>query len=399
MTVMAPAVVEWPVAARVPVTVTTARRAWGDEQITHRLDAVVPPHIAALPIALPGPLGATVVAAERALADLDAQLGASGAAIVEAATFALLRSESVSSSRIEGIDVTNRRLAEAIRDAGSAKQLAREVVGNIDAMRAAVAVGSAADPLTPDDLLDVHRRLMGRAIGIKEGELRTAQSWIGSERVEDGVAYVPPPPEMIGGLLDDLCEFVNTSSASSVVRSAIAHAQFEAIHPFVDGNGRVGRCLVSITLRKAGGTRTIPPVSSVLLSDTSSYFDALHEFQQNANPAPWIDQFARATVEACRRARALVADIEELEDEWRRRTRARAGSHLLRLIDVLPMLTLASADEVAERIGVDTNQARRLLGQLEAAGIAKQATDGRRNRVWRIDQMLRLLDAHSLGRG
>ena len=388
----------WPTADRVPVTVVAVGKSWRDDYVTHHLDAVVPPFIADLPIALPDSLGSAVVAAERALAELDAELNASDAAVVEAATFALLRSESVSSSRIEGINVTHRRLAEAIQDAGSAKHLAREVVGNIEAMQAAVAYGSNAEPLSPDDILDLHRRLMARTVGIKEGQFRTDQSWIGAEHVEDGVAYVPPPPGTVRGLMSDLCDFINTSPTTSVVRAAIAHAQFEAVHPFVDGNGRVGRCIVSITLRKAGGTTTIPPVSSVLLTDTDGYFAALREFQQNANPSPWIGQFAQATIEACRRAKALVADIEELKIDWRQRTGARNGSHLIRLIDALPTLTLATAEQVAERLDIDANQARRLLGQLEDAGIAKQVSDGRRNRVWRVDQMLRLLDQHSLAR-
>jgi Fic family protein len=390
--------IAWPVADRVPVTVTTAGKYWRDANTTHHLVAVVPPLIAHVRIALPDSISTLVVAAERALAELDARLDASEAAVIEAATFALLRSESVSSSRIEGINVTHRRLAEAIQDAGGAKHLAREVVGNIEAMQLAVAYGSTADPFAPDDILDLHRRLMTRAVGIKEGEYRTEQSWIGAEYVDDGVDYVPPPPGTIRGLMTDLCNFINTSPTTSVVRAAIAHAQFEAVHPFADGNGRVGRCIVSITLRKAGGTTTIPPVSSVLLTDTDGYFAALHDFQQNADPGPWIRRFAHATIEACSRAKALVADIEELKADWRQRTGARNGSHLIRLIDALPTLTLVNADQVAERLGIDANQARRLLAQLEEAGIAKQASDGRRNRVWRIDQMLRLLDDHSLAR-
>jgi hypothetical protein len=104
----------WPVADRVPVTIIAVGKSWRDDYTTHHLDAVVPPIIADLPIALPDSLGSAVVAAERALAELDAHLDASDAAVVEATTFALLRSESVSSSRIEGINVTHRRLAEAI---------------------------------------------------------------------------------------------------------------------------------------------------------------------------------------------------------------------------------------------------------------------------------------------
>lgn len=394
-----PALLQWPAARRVPTTITTEGATWRDPVAVHRLDAVVPPRLADLSLSLPAALNQRVVDAERALAQLDTQLGAADAASAEAATFALLRSESVSSSRIEGIRVTNRRLAEAIHDAGGARQLAREVVGNVDAMRAAVEYGASAEPFTPDAILDLHRRLMVHAIGVREGRWRTEQNWIGAERIDDGVAYVPPPPEYIDDLVDDLCDFVDRSPATAVVRAAIAHAQFEAIHPFVDGNGRVGRCLVSITLRKAGGTRTIPPVSSVLLRDTDGYFRALHQFQQNADPAPWIEHFADATVEACQRARALVDDIEALKERWADRLGSvRRGTHLARLLDVLPTMTIASADQIADRLGVDPNVARRLIAQLVGAGIAKQTSASRRNRVWRVDDMLRLLDDHALGR-
>lgn len=389
---------DWPTAERVQVSVTTEGRTWRDPFTTHRLDAVVPPFITSFPISLPVDLAAKVTAAERALADLDAQLDSSDVGIVEAATFALLRSESVSSSRIEGIAITNRRLAEAIHDAGRAKHLAREVVGNIDAMRAAVGYGTDANPFTPDGIADLHRLLMARSIGVTGGEYRKEQSWIGAERIDDGVVYVPPPPGLVPGLLDDLCDFIETSPTSAVVRAAVAHSQFEAIHPFADGNGRVGRCITSVTLRKAGGTATIPPVSSVLLTDTDAYFSALREYQQNANPGPWIGQFADATVGACARARTLVTDIEEVKADWRARTGARKGTHMMRLIEILPTHTMTTAEQVADRLDVDPNQARRLLTQLEKAGIVTQASAGKRNRVWRVDQMFRLLDDHALGR-
>ena len=136
-------VVYWPAAERTPVTVLTEGRTWRDGPTTHPLEAVIPPLIAGHPMSIPADIGALVVEAERALAQLDAHLGAADAARAEAASFALLRSESLSSSRIEGINVTTRRLAEAIYDAGGAKQLAREVIGNIEAMSAAVDHGTA----------------------------------------------------------------------------------------------------------------------------------------------------------------------------------------------------------------------------------------------------------------
>ena len=388
----------WPVARRVPVTIAIGDEAWrrGSQ---HHLDAVVPPLIAGVPINLPVDLLAEIVEAERALVALDAKFATIDPSVVETVTFALLRSESVSSSRIEGIRVSHRRLAEALVNPGSARSLAREVVGNVEAMRAAVALGTSAEPFTSDDVLQLHRLLMASVPAFDEGVWRSSQNWIGTDDLPAGAVYVPPPPDLIGDLIDDLCEFINRDRSSAVVRAAIAHAQFEAIHPFVDGNGRVGRCLISVALRKAGGTRTIPPVSGVLLSDTASYFRSLREFQQNANPLPWIEAFAEATVSACASAASLSDSITRLQASWRERLgRTRPNSVMDRLIMQLPLLSLTDAEMVATELSIDPNVARRALNTLEEAGIAQQVSGGRRNRIWRIDEVHRLLDDHSFGR-
>jgi Fic family protein len=389
---------DWPVAERVPVTIVTGDEAWRDGE-THQLQAVVPPSIAGLSIAIPSSILGKIVEAERALVALDADLDSIEPSVVETITFALLRSESLSSSRIEGIRVSHRKLAEALLDPAHARTLAREVVGNIEAMRTAVNLGAAVDPFTPADVLELHGILMANVPGLRGGAWRSRQNWIGTDDLPAGAAYVPPPPEMIPALIDDLCAFINTEHPSSVVRAAIAHAQFEAIHPFGDGNGRVGRCLISVALRKGGGTHAIPPVSGVLLSDTAGYFEALHEFQQRANPLPWIARFADATVAACNSARALSDSIGRLQASWRSRLGTpRPGTVMDRLIKRLPLVSLADADMVATELSIDPNVARRALNTLERVGIAKQVAGGKRNRVWRVDEVHRLLDDHSLGR-
>ncbi|MEY2523669.1 MAG: hypothetical protein QOJ66_2234 [Ilumatobacteraceae bacterium] len=389
---------EWPVAERIPVTIFTAGEAWR-RPAAHNLEAVIPSSITNVKIVVPEEVLGKIVDAERALVALDAELDSIDPSIVETITFALLRSESLSSSRIEGIRVSHRKLAEALLDPGSARSLAREVVGNVEAMRAAVSLGAAAEPFAANDVLQLHRLLMANVTAFEEGKWRTRQSWIGTDDLPDGAEYVPPPPEMIPRLMTDLCDFINIDRSSSVVRAAIAHAQFEAIHPFVDGNGRVGRCLISVALRKARGTRTIPPVSGVLLSDTDAYFAALRQYQQNANPFPWIAAFADATVAACESARSLSVSIASLQASWRRKLdKVRPNSVMDRLISRLPLLSLVDADIVAKELSVDPNVARRALNALEQAGIAKQVGVGKRNRVWRIDEVHRLLDDHSLGR-
>ncbi len=388
----------WPASGCVPVMISTGDEAWR-RGASHRLDAVVPPRIADVGLTIPAELLGRIVDAERALSALDHDLASFDFVVLETLAFALLRTESVSSSRIEGVDVSHRRLAEALLNPRIAKSMAKEVIGNIDAMRIAVDLGARAEPFGPNDLLELHRVLMASVPAFVEGAWRAEQNWIGTADLPGGAVYVPPPPAMLGELIADLCDYINKNPAPSVVRAAIVHAQFEAIHPFIDGNGRVGRCLISVVFRKVSGTHSIPPVSGVLLSDTAGYFAALHEYQQNANPLPWVGLFADATVAACAAARSLAEALAALQASWRSRLGSpREGSVIDRLIDRLPLLSFADADSVADALAIDPNVARRALNALEQAGIAKQVAAGRRNRVWRVDEVHRLLDEHSLGR-
>jgi Fic family protein len=223
----------WPSVERQPVTITVPGATWKSDAV-HRLEAIIPPHISNISLSVPRKLMDNIVAAERALAALDSELADVDAAVIETVTFALLRSESLASSRIEGLSIRHRALAEALRNPASSKYVAKEVVGNIEAMRAAIALGKSVDPLSPGDILDLHKILMSSVFGIKEGVWRKEQNWIGSADLPDGALHVPPPPDLIPELIEDLCAYIATDAGPSVMRAAIAHAQFESIHPFID---------------------------------------------------------------------------------------------------------------------------------------------------------------------
>lgn len=384
----------WPVSARERVAWVTDDDAAWRRQGTIRVEAVIPPEIAGLTFAVPGEVAAACSNADAALAHLDGELAGASAHALDAAAAHLIRAESLSSSRIEGLDLSARRLAEADRDPAGARRLAREVSANVSAMLAALELGIRREPLAADDLRDLHRVLMAGVPGIRAGEYRRSQNWIGPSNHPADAVYVPPPVAHVERLVADLAGFANRTDLSPSLQAAIAHAQFEAIHPFVDGNGRVGRCLIGVVIRKRTGTAVFPPVSAGLRRDTSGYFADLQRFQQEADPWPWVRRFAAVTVAACDAARSTIVAIADLQAAWRQRAgRPRAGSVVARLIEVLPSHTILDADQVASLLGVDPATARRGLNALEAAGVLQQVTSGRRNRVWRADEVHDLLDS------
>jgi len=206
--------------------------------------AYVPDRLVGRRFRLDGSVAADVAEAEVAIASFSN--AAAVLADTEAVARLLLRAESVASSHIEGLVVGGRRLlrAEAARAMGAAvgDVTAEEVLGNIEAMSWAVEFLSSAAQVTVEELLEVHRRLLaGTRHAEHAGQIRTVQNWIGGSSFNPCTAvFVPAPPEHIRALLEDLCAFVADDDLPAVAQAAIAHAQFETIHPFVDGNGRIG---------------------------------------------------------------------------------------------------------------------------------------------------------------
>lgn len=388
---------DWPGSAQVEVRWISGSTAWkGATSAT--VYATVPPDIAELYFSVPSTVTAHVAEAERAIATMSTQLSTVEPGVAEAAVLSLLRAESLSSSRIEGLALSNRRLAEAVYDPPSAKRLDREVANNLRAAHHAIELGVKAAPFTEDDVLELHRILMEGVPGVQAGALRDRQNWIGPSESPTDAVYIPPPADRVPHGITDLVAFVNRTDVSPIIQAAIAHAQFEAIHPFIDGNGRVGRCLISVILRKRTGITTAPPVSGTLLKHTADYFGALRDFQQHADPWRWVTQFAQATTTSCHTASRLTGDIQRLQTSWRERAgRPRQGSITARLIAALPTLSFTDADQVATKLGVDPNVARRGLNALTAAGILSNVAESKRSRVWRADEFHKLLDEYGAG--
>ena len=187
------------------------------------------------------------------------------------------------------------------------------MVGNIDAMRQAVDLAAQQGPVTLDGLLEVHKLLMGRSPNPElGGVLRQEQGWVGGGSFNPcNAAYVPPPPDRVPELMSDLADYVNTDYHSPLTQAAVAHAQFETVHPFGDGNGRAGRALIHIVLRRRGlAPRFVPPISLVLSTWSDSYVEGLTDFrhegpagssQRDAALQPWLGTFTAATPKGIRR--------------------------------------------------------------------------------------------------
>jgi Fic family protein len=288
----------------------------------------------------------------------------------------------MASSRIEGYQVSTLNLARALMDPRAARGAARTVAANVSAMEEAVARGDDPRPIGVLDLEAIHRTLMARDERAGPGRIRTVQNWIGG-RLDNpsDAAYVPPPPELVSGLLEDLVRFLARDDVPPVARSAIAHAQFETIHPFIDGNGRVGRCLIHVILRQTGVAPSFaPPMSIVMAARPSAYVGGLVDFREG-RLTEWIDSFAGACVQAASLARRLAEAIRDLQREWRLRAgQPRAGSAADKLIALLPAQPVVSAPTIRAAIGTSQQQALAGLKMLADAG-----SSGRSARARTID--------------
>jgi Fic family protein len=358
-------------------------------------EAYVPEEIADADPTLPASVSRVLHEADEAVRELNDDLPSVTG--LEALARQLLRQESVASSRIEGLVMSHRRLARAAvaeddqyRDAS-----AESILANIAAMEHAITVTSALATLTPMAILDVHRVLMeGTRDARIAGVIRTSQNWIGGNNYNPrGAAFVPPPADDVKRLLADLAELMNRRGLSATLQAAIAHAQFETIHPFPDGNGRTGRCLIHVVYRRAAlAPRFVPPVSLVLATDSNAYIRGLTAYRAG-NADAWYLDFALTVIKACRAARHLAHEVDQLEEQWLAQAgNPRRGSTARKLIQALPAQPILRVSQVIALTGARTTAAHKALNDLHAAGVLKQVTVGRRNRAWEAVGLLGLVD-------
>lgn len=315
----------------------------------------------------------------------------------------LLRAEGVASSFIEGVTapVVDIVLAEA--DDRGPPSAAAWVAANLAAVSEATAE-SHAGPLMVETLCRWHRTLMtGSPTPAQHvGVLRSEQGWIGGPSPLDAHLVTPPPAE-VPALVDDLICYVNREDIDPVAQAAIAHAQFEIIHPFADGNGRVGRVLVAWILVRRLSLVTAPPVSARIAADVGGYGSGLVVFRMGDHNA-WVRWFAEAVSGAGRAQQELVASVERLQREWRERLakprvesrRLRSDAAAWRLLDLLPSHLVLTGPVVASKLGIPLKSANAALIELVAAGVlvehgtVQPSGPGRPSRLYTSAELLGL---------
>jgi Fic family protein len=293
----------------------------------------------------------------------------------------LQRREAVSSSSMEGTytTLTDLFLFEAGAGEAATRGDNREVLNYVRALEGAID-GLAALPISTRLIRDAHRVLLtgvarNRGAAIEAGELKRDQNWIGGGGRIDSARFIPTPPDETPHALDTLMGFVNREDRPApLIDAALAHYQFEAIHPFADGNGRVGRMLITLMLIDNG---TLPQpllyMSPYLERHKDRYIDLMYAVSRDGAWEEWIAFFLEAVAESAAETIAVVERLQDLQRAYRERFQtARRSALMLRIIDLAFERPVRSITDFAEALGVTYGGAMNNINELIAQGVAEE---------------------------
>lgn len=382
---------EWPAheSAVVPWQ-QTGRHGSREDRMLRRITVSLPPSIADLDFRPDPALAAAITTAVRDVVAVDADprghIGALGAL--------LLRTESVASSRIEQVDASMDDYARAVAGI-RANESASSMVAATVALSRMIDRAGQHGAIRLEDILDAHRTLMVHDSTERgyAGRFRDVQNWIGgSDHSPLRAVHVPPPADTVPGYMDDLIRFANRDDLDPIAQAAIAHAQFESVHPFTDGNGRIGRALINAIWRRRGLTRnTVVPVASAMLAERDRYFDLVNRYRLGEVREFVFDMASGASI-AATEAATSAERLAMLPDEWREISRPRRGSAAARILAILAEHPILSADGAQELTGSPQSSVYAAMDRLADDGIIHQVTDRQRNRVWGATDILDELD-------
>lgn len=293
----------------------------------------------------------------------------------------LLR-EALSSTRIEGTQASLFDVLETEASGEAPSADVEEVLNYIGALEWGLAEAQRL-PLGVRLIREIHHRLLAGVRGRERmpGEFRTSQNWVGGGgSTIETARFVPPPPEALPDLLADWERFAHEDvDLPLLVQHALLHYQFETLHPFLDGNGRLGRLLIVLCLVERG--RLSAPllyVSAYLERDRERYYEALQTVREAGDPIPWIELFLAAVQTQAADAVARARRIVELRERYRGAAASIVSSKGMALVDLVCETPIVSSRGVESRLGVTRPTALKLLRQLEAVGVLTEADSGPR---------------------
>lgn len=346
-----------------------------------QITVTIPESIRASTLELPGDLASRLDECARLVSELDRVHGARLAPLGGM----LVRTEAVASSKIERITATSEDFARAM-NGSRANAAAVSMVAATDATQRLMDEVSRAGAIRLEHLLSAHARLMrdDPSEAPYSGRFREMQNWVGgSDHSPRGAALIPSPPEEIPALMADLLSFSNRRDLPSILQAAIAHAQFETLHPFTDGNGRIGRALVNAILRyREVTTSIVVPIASALVARREQYFAHLDAFREG-NAEPIVTEFARASRTAARESAVTAIRLAEFPARWNDELGSvRAKSAVAQILEHLPVHPIFTAAEIEARIGGSTARVYTAIDRLLDAGIVRRLTERKRDQVW-----------------
>lgn len=351
------------------------------------------------PFDLEGALRDRLSAADYALGRLD------GAVLTlpnpDLFVFMYVRKEAVLSSQIEGTQssLLNLLAAEARLFDPDTPQDVNEVVNYVRAMNHGLA-RLAELPVSVRLIREIHAELMQGVRGsrLQPGELRTSQNWIGPAGCTlTTAAFVPPPPHEVPQALSDLERFLHHGGGlPPLVQVGLAHAQFETIHPFLDGNGRIGRLLITFLLtEKRLLAKPVLYLSHYFKQHRSEYYERLQSVRDAGEWEEWLAFFLEGVIEVSEQATHTAAAILRMREDYRARITehlGRAAANGQRVMDRLfdqPIVTVAT---VREWLGISPAGANQIVARLESVGLLREITGYARNRRFRFEPYLRLFE-------
>jgi len=308
--------------------------------------------------------------------------------------------EAIASSRFEGLDRPTDHILDAARELRTSQDLTTaRILGNLTVMD---------DATQPEAEIASHEVLhrWNRAVlaprsddSTPAGAYRATQNWIGQRGSTPITAtFVPPPADLVEPLMGDLLSFANERTLSPIIQAAVAHAHFETIHPYGDGNGRIGRALIYRILASRGAIVTAPPpISPFIVGDPHRYINGLTAYR-NGQPTVWIDTFVKLLEDACAYSLDLASAVANLTEAWTERVSdVRRGSVDHSIVSELIESPILDAQAVAKRFDVSAVAARDALVRLETLGVLverplRKGRRGRPARVFEASELLDLLD-------
>jgi Fic family protein len=351
------------------------------------------------PVRMDDELWALLSTADRSLGRLD---GATEALPdPDLFVFMYVRKEAVLSSQIEGTQASLADVLEAEADVlgPDAAGDVDEVINYVGAMNHGLAQLSKL-PLSTRLIRDIHARLLKgtRGDSLNPGEFRTTQNWIGAKgSTLKNAAFIPPPPQEVATCMSHLERFIHDDAHMPLLmKVGLAHGQFETIHPFLDGNGRMGRLLITFMLcEQKALTKPLLYLSHYLKRHRSKYYDLLQGIRDNGDWESWLKFFLRGIAEVSDQATATARRIVQLREEHLRvigRKLGRSTGNAHKVLEDLYKRPVVQVNSVAQLTGLAFPNANRLVARLVELGILKEVTGRSRNRLFRYSPYIALFE-------